>query len=282
MDILRIFDQDESLHLAQEDRLFPSEVPLRSFGYVQRKKDWVRKAFVTCNFSFIFQGTGRYLWKGTWLEVQAPCVITQFPGVYVEYGPEETWEELFFIFHAGLYPKLCESGFLDPEIPMWSMTLGSRMRELTEQLSSLIALRKEESVTDRVDRVVSLMILESRMGLRPSVRSPEEEQIHTFAQTIRSEPGQDIHWGNVARGMGMHTATFRRHWSKAGYPPPAQFLSEVRMKRACRLLAETPESIGEIAAQVGFEDQLHFSRRFKQLIGVSPRQYRDQDRIMRG
>lgn len=281
MDILSIFDHDMSLHVAQEQRLFPAEVPLRSLGYVQRKESWVRKPFLTCNFSFIFQGTGRYLWKGNWLEVQAPCVITQYPEIYVEYGPDDTWEELFFIFHPGVYDRLCRSGFLDPDVPMWDMNLSTQMKDLVEQLSSLISMRKRESVTDRQDRIVTLMILESRLNVREPIRSPEEQQIHDLAQQIRSEPGQELHWDEVARGMGMHSATFRRHWSKAGYPPPATFLSEVRMKRACRLLAETADSIGRIAELVGFEDQLHFSRRFKQLIGMSPRQYREQDRILR-
>jgi AraC-like DNA-binding protein len=282
MDILRIFDQDRQIHVAQEDRLLPSALPLRSLGYLQNKTDWVHTTFPTCNFSFIFQGNGRYRWRGGWLEVHAPCVVTQYPGISMEYGPDDTWEELFFIFHPGLFTKLCATGFLDPEVPLWPMKLGAHMIDLVQQLAALISLRTSEPVTDRVDRIVTLMILESRLGFRPARPSPEAERIHQLAQRIRSRPGEPVDWDEVSRELGMHSATFRRHWAKAGYPPPAQFLSELRMKRACRLLAETSESIGQVARQVGFEDPLHFSRRFKQLIGVSPRQYREQDRILRG
>ena len=43
------------------------------------------------------------------------------------------------------------------------------------------------------------------------------------------------------------------------------------MARAAQLLKETRLSIGEIAAQVSYDNQLHFSRAFKNVHGVSPR-----------
>ena len=46
------------------------------------------------------------------------------------------------------------------------------------------------------------------------------------------------------------------------------------MARAAQLLKETRLSIGEIAAQVSYDNQLHFSRAFKNVHGVSPREYR--------
>ncbi len=46
------------------------------------------------------------------------------------------------------------------------------------------------------------------------------------------------------------------------------------MARAAQLLKETRMSIGEIAAQVSYPNQLHFSRAFKNVHGVSPREYR--------
>lgn len=48
-----------------------------------------------------------------------------------------------------------------------------------------------------------------------------------------------------------------------------------RMERARQLLAETSRRIGEIAAQVGFEDEAYFTRRFKQYFKTTPRAFRN-------
>jgi AraC-like DNA-binding protein len=46
------------------------------------------------------------------------------------------------------------------------------------------------------------------------------------------------------------------------------------MEKAQELLANTALRIHEVATAVGFEDDAYFTRRFKQLNGVSPRGYR--------
>jgi transcriptional regulator GlxA family with amidase domain len=43
---------------------------------------------------------------------------------------------------------------------------------------------------------------------------------------------------------------------------------------AARLLIETMDSVGEVAAAAGFADQSYFDRRFKLKFGLAPRTYR--------
>ena len=54
---------------------------------------------------------------------------------------------------------------------------------------------------------------------------------------------------------------------------PAQFLMRYRIGEAAAMLRNTGLAIGEIAASVGFRDPLYFSRVFKRIKGVSPREY---------
>ncbi len=56
----------------------------------------------------------------------------------------------------------------------------------------------------------------------------------------------------------------------------AEYVRRHRIRRACELLASTAQPIGEIAAQVGFPDQNHFSRAFRQQLGMTARQYRQK------
>lgn len=54
------------------------------------------------------------------------------------------------------------------------------------------------------------------------------------------------------------------------------YLTRVRMEKAERLLTTTTDTIGEVAAAVGYEDALAFSKVFHKKYHVSPRAYREQ------
>ena len=57
---------------------------------------------------------------------------------------------------------------------------------------------------------------------------------------------------------------------------PQAYLIEYRMSKAAQLLATTELSVNEIGNAVGYPNQLHFSRAFKSVYGVSPTQYKGQ------
>lgn len=57
---------------------------------------------------------------------------------------------------------------------------------------------------------------------------------------------------------------------------PMYYLTNLRIQKACQLLDNSELRIGEIAMNVGYQDPFHFSRIFKQVMGVSPANYRKQ------
>ena len=79
---------------AADDGLHPAEAALDAH------------AFGTCNFSLtLIRKRGIPLFRPEWL-CSAPCVITQLPGDHVSTagGPAETWDELFLMYDARLFP----------------------------------------------------------------------------------------------------------------------------------------------------------------------------------
>jgi AraC family transcriptional regulator len=55
---------------------------------------------------------------------------------------------------------------------------------------------------------------------------------------------------------------------------PHQFILQLKIERAKQLINKSQLSLTEIAYELGFTDQAHFSNAFKKIIGVAPRQYR--------
>jgi AraC-like DNA-binding protein len=61
--------------------------------------------------------------------------------------------------------------------------------------------------------------------------------------------------------------------------PPMQYLRELRIERACRLLTEQGAKVGSVAAAVGFASESAFSRAFKKCVGLSPDEWRRQQAL---
>jgi AraC-like DNA-binding protein len=80
---------------------------------------------------------------------------------------------------------------------------------------------------------------------------------------------------DIARRVGLPYETFRKRFTEAMGVSPARYRTQKRIEAACQLLRFTPQLTNREAAEaLGFADEFHFSRRFKEKVGVSPRQYR--------
>jgi len=58
---------------------------------------------------------------------------------------------------------------------------------------------------------------------------------------------------------------------------PSEYMTQMRMRRACELLVMADMSVREVAEACGYPDQLYFSRVFRAHFGVAPSKYGNQD-----
>ncbi len=61
-----------------------------------------------------------------------------------------------------------------------------------------------------------------------------------------------------------------------------EYLTWVRIGHAQRLLAETDKSCQKIADEVGYNNQSYFSRAFRRVVGITPRQFRRRRTTAKG
>ncbi len=78
----------------------------------------------------------------------------------------------------------------------------------------------------------------------------------------------------VAKKFGMSTRSMQRQFLATFKTTPQKYIAKLRILRACELLVKTGMTITEIALEVGFYDHSAFSRKFSEILGVSPRAYR--------
>ena len=275
MDTVSNFMDFRIKHWLGYTRRFPSPFPLASADFIERKEDWVRHAFDTCNFSLIIKGRGRFQRHGVTYEVVSPCVITQWPGEPLEYGPEPTratWDEFYLIYGAELMPRFEATGLIDRARPVWPIHDIARVRALIDEFATLTTSNRPERIIDRVDRIAEQIVMETLLA--PDSTPTATDTIDRLLATVRKNFATSIDFDALAARQGMSRATFRRRWAERMAVPPARHLQELRMREACRLLAETTRPIREVAHAVGFTDELYFSRRFHREHGLPPARYR--------
>ena len=85
---------------------------------------------------------------------------------------------------------------------------------------------------------------------------------------------QGIGVSEIAEAIGISRAHLNHVFQKELNISIQKFLIDFRMHKAANLLVSTTMSIREISDQIGYNDQLVFSRAFKNKFGMSPRNYR--------
>jgi AraC-like DNA-binding protein len=78
----------------------------------------------------------------------------------------------------------------------------------------------------------------------------------------------------IAEKCGLNRSYFGKIFKEEFGKTPQEFLILFRMTKATELLKQTDLSIGEVGKAVGYPDQLHFSRAFKNTYNISPRDWR--------
>lgn len=74
----------------------------------------------------------------------------------------------------------------------------------------------------------------------------------------------------------MTVPSFCRYFKKITHKTFTKFVNDYRLVHACKLLAEKPISITEIAFESGFNNFSHFNKTFKEFTGKNASDYRHE------
>lgn len=104
---------------------------------------------------------------------------------------------------------------------------------------------------------------------------PPYQAFSRIVEHIRDHLAEGIDVPAVARRAGMSVATLNRRFREHMRLSPGEFLAQLRVSRACRLLRESPLNVMEIALDCGYESPSAFSRAFRRQTKMSPTAYRN-------
>ena len=104
---------------------------------------------------------------------------------------------------------------------------------------------------------------------------PSEAYIDHALQYISSNYDH-IKINDIATYIGINRSYLTIIFKEKLEVSPQEYLINYRMRKAAELIKSTNLSIQDISSRIGYENQYNFSKMFKRVYGLSPRNYRDQ------
>lgn len=231
----------------------------------------------TLNFGIILSGDNGvysvYL-NEKLFETTYPVAFVELPGTSTR-SPRQSVHETFYFSYLATDRRFVQNVTATDSSGFWSITPHPRLLNLTRTIRSLIMDPYKRGNADSLDShclAASSEILLSRRSPSPEA-SDVEKAIRDIHHAVETKFNTSLSVERLARGHGMSVRTLHRHWAKYYSEPIRQFITKRRVSEAQSLLVQDPGNIAQVARQVGYDDPLYFSRKFREITGTSPSEF---------
>jgi AraC-like DNA-binding protein len=116
----------------------------------------------------------------------------------------------------------------------------------------------------------------SNVQMQRDANDTELEQINAIVDRIAGDGGETLTASQAAAELGMSESRFSRFFRRATGNTFTDFVNRVRVNRACHLLMETDRLVTHVCYEVGFNNVANFNRRFLEIKGMTPSEFRRQ------
>lgn len=125
------------------------------------------------------------------------------------------------------------------------------------------------------NELIAFLIRCSKNACSDIVDDNESDKIISDAvKYIYYNYNKDISLDDIAKKFNLSKSYFSRKFKAVTGFGYKEYITSVRLKKACDLLLDTDDSITEIAEKCGFNDSNYFGDAFRKVKGVSPNKYR--------
>lgn len=111
-------------------------------------------------------------------------------------------------------------------------------------------------------------------GDHESALTPEEI-VTLVEEYVKNNYSGDLDLNTIALKLGFSSSYLTKIFNKVENIPPSKYIRNYRMGIAKQLMTDKGMTLQQIASAVGYNDPFHFSRSFKQTVGMSPTEYRE-------
>jgi YesN/AraC family two-component response regulator len=130
------------------------------------------------------------------------------------------------------------------------------------------------SLSDFKEQFLEMVFEENSSFMERASEDQTEKKMATAVKYIRENFASDLNMAVVSNEVSMNYSLFSSAFKNYTGTNFVSYVKELRMDEAKRLLSETDLRVNEIAVRVGYDNDKHFMKTFKAVVGVSPSEYR--------
>ena len=124
-------------------------------------------------------------------------------------------------------------------------------------------------------RTETLLLLEQMNSIyNAHYDQTEVDKIHQIQQYIREHSHEDISLDTLAQRVSLSPIYISKMFKEKLGVNYIDYLTECRIEKAKKLLNDPEKSLKEITFEIGYHEPNYFSKVFKKMCGVSPKDYR--------
>ena len=238
-------------------------------------------------FHYILRGRGKLMWQdakghehGAQLRAGQGFLIS--PGQITTYVADDRnpWEYCWLEFDGLRAKESLEITGLSVNHPVYDPVHHEFEEKMRDEMLYIVRNKKEAPlhIIGHLYLFIDALIRSVR-DYKPSAGKMKDYYIKEALAFIEHNYMDDISVEDMAESLSLNRSYFGKIFKEAVGKSPQEFLICYRMIKAAELLKLTHYSINEIGYAVGYPNQLHFSRAFKNVYGASPRKWRNANSI---
>ena len=113
----------------------------------------------------------------------------------------------------------------------------------------------------------------SSPGYTNSFNNADSERINKVMNFLLENYTREINLEEIAGLVSLNKSSFCRYFRGRTHKTCSQFLNEIRIAHACKLLINGNMTISEICYKTGYNNISHFNRQFKLINGLTAKEY---------
>lgn len=241
---------------------------------------YIRKSYL---LHIVLEGCGTFISGDKTYDIQKGDVFFIFPGIMTTYRADTKtpWTYAWIGFHGYRAEEMARrmnfsrenpvKRIANPQIPAQSirqmleakrLTGRDEMLRMSKMLETFVNLMDEQSEDDRSN---------------PEARSYVKSALNFIHKNYK----ENVKINQIADDIGISRSYLTKIFRQEISLSPQEYLMNFRAQQAGYLLKHTDSSIKEIALNCGYGDAIAFSKAFKKMYSISPKQYRElQDEMI--
>lgn len=233
-----------------------------------------RPGFRYHSLEFVASGVGSLRLGGRTYPLHPGTVFSYGPGIphRIEVAPGSSMVKYFVDFVGDQAAALVQGAY--PEGHPWEVNAAAWIQRLFEDLKAAAdGLGDPKAVCALIVEQL-LVLLADRNLSGPPEDAPLGRRFRALRAQLKELALESRSLDQVAAACGVSTSYLGRLFRRFDTVTPHQYLVQCRMAFAASLLLDRHLLVKEVALLSGYEDQYHFSRKFKEVYGCSPEAFR--------